>query len=254
MESLDARDAWPPLLRPGVLAGFGAYDAWEARVLLDWLVPATEARLTAGDALSAAVCWSEGIRGWRPQHGALPVLIAQRFSSPRRPATVADPDAALETLGALVSALSKAVPLPWRPTAWPDGLTDAALGGRALTRREGDAAIARYLGVRLAGSWLAYQGKGVRSVMASVVSAYALTCAALAATKSSVVTVGHLTSAIRAADWLQLHLLDRDAWADWCAASEEESDAGSLLKLVACGAHVMDRCSWATPSPPYPFP
>jgi len=108
-----------------------------------------------------------------------------------------------------------------------------------------EAALARYLGTRLHGSWVAYQGAGLRAVLASLVSAYGLAALALRENGDGVITLGRLTSAIRAADWLLLHLLDRDQWAAWCSQWEPEADSRALLGLVADAAQVLDALTWA---------
>ena len=132
-----------------------------------------------------------------------------------------------------------------RPADWPDGLTDASVAGDAVTRLDAEAALARYLAVRLTASWVTYQGNGLRSVLASLVSSLGLVSLALMNSGDGPVTVGRLTSAIRAADWLQLHLLDRDAWASWCSEAEDTPDPARLLSVVAAAGQVLGHCSWA---------
>ena len=107
-------------------------------------------------------------------------------------------------------------------------------------------ALARYLGTRLMASWVAYQGTGLRSVLASLVSAYGLVALALTrlVPPGAPVSVGHLTNAIRASDWLLLHLLDRQPWADWCSGWEDAPDAGGLVAIVAGGHALLDRLTW----------
>ena len=182
LEALDAREAWPPLLRPGVLAGHGAYAAWEARMLMDFLGPACAGRAPLPAMLASALCWTDALRGWRQSDGSLDVLV-------RRPWRHPDPDRVLRFSAApdalrsrVLLPLLAGVPAEWRPTAWPAGLTDASLDGEPVSRSQADAAIGRYLATRLVGSWVAYQGTGLRSVMASLVSAYVLTSLALHAT------------------------------------------------------------------------
>ncbi len=247
VEALDACQAWPPLLRPGVLAGLVGYDTWEQRVMSDWLAPAARGETTTGMALGGVIRWTEWIRGWRAADGDLTVRIAKRWTPGPVRSDGPNRGPAATTLDSLLIDLMGRVPSHWRPAQWPDGLTDASVGRHAIGRVEANAAIARYLAVRLTGSWLAYQGQGLRSVLASLVSSYALTCLALARTGDAPVTIGRLTSAIRAADWLQLHLLDREGWAAWCSASEQVGPE-RLLRIVADAAHELDRCAWTSSS------
>lgn len=139
--------------------------------------------------------------------------------------------------------------MEWRPDGWPDGLTDADIAGPPLSRRQAESALHRYLGTRLIGSWIAYQGEGVLSVFASLVSSYVLAAAALAVNGRGVVTAGRVASAIRAADWLQLHLVDREAWAAWCGQWEIAPDGPvELGGWIATGDALLDGLDWRAPS------
>ena len=248
LEALDARDAWPPLLRPGVLAGFEAYTDWEARVLGEWLSGVTHGAATLADGLADAIRWTELLRRWQPAHGDLGVLISRRW--PRRglagvPHASAGRD---QRLRKMADDLMSRVPPQWRAPDWPAGLTDADADGPPVSRAHSERALARYLGVRLTASWVAYQGQGLRSVLASLVSSMGLATLALRMNGSGAVTIGRLTAAIRAADWLQLHLLDRDAWAGWCSEWESVPDAMGLVTLVADAGRELDGLCWTAPS------
>jgi hypothetical protein len=137
------------------------------------------------------------------------------------------------------------VPPDWQVPAWPGGLQDESVGGPSVRRAAADAALARYLGTRLHASWVAYQGEGLRAVLASLVSAYGLATLALRGNGEGVVTLGRLTSSIRAADWLLLHLLDREPWAAWCSQWEADADSRVLLGLVADATRLLDQLTWA---------
>jgi hypothetical protein len=243
LESLDAREAWPPLLRPGVLAGLEAYERWESRLLEEWITPASQGESGLRDTLADAIRWTDIVRAWGPADGAL-IVWARRPWQPRRGLPSLSADRASTELDYLLNTLMSRVPAEWRAPRWPQGLTDSTAAGAGITRIHADAALARYLAVRLAGSWVAYQGRGLRSVMASLVSSYALAALALARNGDGTVTIGRLTSAVRAADWLQLHLLERDAWASWCSESEESADPGGLLSLVAAAGQMLDVLAW----------
>lgn len=248
VEGLDARGAWPPQLRPGVLAGHGAYEAWERRVLAEFLQPVEAGRSRLASQMTAALCWTDAIRAWRAADGDLSVLIQRpwrRLSCDHLLQRAAG-DVALRHR--VLTPLLAEVPAAWRPPAWPQGLTDTDTTPTPLTRDLAERALARYLATRLMGSWIAYQGEGLRSVLASLVSAYALACLALASAPGQVLTLGHMTSAIRAADWLLLHLLDRDRWAAWCADTERLPDARTLVEIVAEAAVTFDTLPWAQAS------
>ena len=249
LEALDAREAWPPMLRPDVLAGHGGYAAWETRLLAEFLGPACDGQAPLPDMLASALCWTDGIRSWRRADGSLEVLAGRRWrhTDPKRVLRASATSDAL--LARVLRPLLASVPAKWRPHAWPEGLTDGATGGAPISRQHADAALGRYLATRLFGSWVAYQGTGLRSVAASLVHAYVLASLALYTTQeaASVVTFDRLTSAIRASDWLLLHLLDRDVWARACSQYESDADAAPLLELVAGATRLLDSCTWLTP-------
>ncbi len=151
IESLDAREAWPPLLRPGVLAGHAAYGEWELRLIRDFLTPVVERHDTLASALVKILCWTDTLRAWRPADGALDVLARRRVScpDPRRLLGIAGHEGQLQ---AVFASLMSRVPGQWRPEAWPAGLTDASDEGAPVTRVSADAALARYLGNEI--GWL----------------------------------------------------------------------------------------------------
>jgi hypothetical protein len=248
VEGLDAREAWPPLLRPGILAGLHAYDRWERRILEEGLSPIADGASPAGASLGAALRWTDLLRSWRPADGALHVLIGR----PWRRDYVVPPQlplpAALDTASSVLNDLIAQVPHPWRPVDWPAGLTDADVGGACVSRGYATCALGRYLATRLVSSWLAYQGEGLRSVLASLTSSYVLTALALTRNGSGPITFGRMTSALRAADWLQLHLLDRADWARWCSGFEAHADSGALVTLVGAADVLLDALTWAPSS------
>lgn len=245
VEALDALDAWPPLLRPGVLAGHDVYDMWERRVLMDCLAQAHVNGIGLGPCLAGALCWTERIRAWNAADGSLDVLVARPFATRDtrwlnfwRTTDFSRPQA-------LLTMLMGMVPADWQAPQWPAGLTDEERSGEPVSRLDAELALARYLGTRLAASWVAYQGEGLRSVLASLGSAYALAVLALRTNGADLVTLGRLTSALRASDWLLLHLLDRDQWAGWCSSWERRADASELVGIVADADGLLDSLSWA---------
>lgn len=243
LECLDARDAWPPFLRPGVLAGLGAYERWESRLLRDGLAPVVTGTRHLGESLNHVGRWTEALAHWKASDGDLAVLIDRvPWPANRIPQTAPS----TEALDVVVDELMAQVPAEWRVSAWPDGLPDATMDGAPITQVEAEAALARYLALRLIGSWVSYQGAGLRSVVASLISADALATAALVRTAAAVpVTTGHVMSAIRAADWLQLHLLDREPWAAWCRAAESTVGLTRLLSVVSAAHHARAALAWA---------
>ena len=83
LDGLDARDAWPPLLRPGVLMDLESYDAWE-RLGIDLL---TRDGLAADVSLDTLASITNRIAVWSPGN-TTPLLHAVRdaFAVPAPPA------------------------------------------------------------------------------------------------------------------------------------------------------------------------
>ena len=242
VEFLDARGAWPPFLRPGVLAGLAAYDAWEARVLEQFLAPVGCRTHRMTEALWALLQWTEWVRGWSSHDGDLTVRVLRPWAA--RTGHVVHIVNAVTTLDVLLQDLISRVPAEWRPAAWPEGLTDTQAKGGPLNRNHADEVLARYMATRLVGSWVAYQGQGLRSVLASLIVSHALVVRALSAAGQPV-TLGRMTSAIRAADWLSLHLLDRDVWAAYCSSFEGTDGATRLASLVRAAGTAADGLQWS---------
>ena len=75
MEGLDAGNAFPPLVRPGLLSDIRAYDAWERRSLAAFADP-THGYAACLDHVSAA---TESIRRWNPGQGSLFECVESAF-------------------------------------------------------------------------------------------------------------------------------------------------------------------------------
>ena len=77
LEGLDARDAWPPLLSPGVLMDLQSYDAWERRSV-ELL---TREAVAPGVALAALEHVAAGIAAWSPGEGPLTHRVQDAFAT-----------------------------------------------------------------------------------------------------------------------------------------------------------------------------
>jgi hypothetical protein len=154
VEGLDARDALPPLVRPGMLADLEGYAAWEAAVV--------RALLDAPDAETALAAIERGtevVRQWSPKRGRLADAVALAFSADRD--RVAAP-APMSCGFALVKGLTGPHPL----MAIPEGFDDdwARLRDQAAGPLRDP--IARYLAACAFGNWVASRGQGLRSIAA----------------------------------------------------------------------------------------
>jgi hypothetical protein len=73
LDGLDAREAWPPLLRPGVMMDIESYAEWE-RLAIELMMREGSAPAAALDAIASA---TSRIAAWSPD-GATPLLHAVR--------------------------------------------------------------------------------------------------------------------------------------------------------------------------------
>ena len=147
-EGLDARGAYSPLLRPGVLLGFDGLRAFETSavaVLSESDVRGAVARI------AAAV---DQIRCWRPDLGPLPLWIQRAFDEavPLAVHPVFDPRRVLAE--SIPPGAAKPQPLP------------TFSGANVDFDAKADLALRRYLAARLVGGWVMFQADDLRTVAA----------------------------------------------------------------------------------------
>lgn len=118
LDGLNARDVWPPLLRPGVLMDPESYGIWE-RLAVEVLTREGIAPRVSLDTLDAATRRAEQ---WTPDVSGEPLLHAVR----------------------------DAFGLQSPPTA---------------VLEDYEPAVKRWLAARLFGTWIAYQGNGLRTIV-----------------------------------------------------------------------------------------
>lgn len=205
-EGLDARGALPPLLRPDMLMDVKSYAAWESGAVS--LLARTG---TAAEALARICGCAEVIRDWQPDRGPLIGYVWK----------------ALEESSVALQPASAAQHMAWRH--WHDVARASMHEGlrhdgpppdleeidrRFVAARWDDFSgpLRRYLAGRLFGSWVAYQGRGVRTVVASLACALGVVrieAARQCAAAESPLNASLLLQAIRQADLLLIHKADR---------------------------------------------
>ena len=202
-EGLDARNAVPPLLRPGVLMGWDGYDAWEAHAVS---VLADEA-LAPEQALARLEDQAETARSWRVEDGPfLPFLNAALSGKPPALRGSAGFDQCLEHWRMARACVPPAVKAPPEPPA-----------GSAMADRRWVAPawptwalpVRRYLAAKAFASWCALQGQGLRTTASALRTAFAVlrveaARVGLAAGRPLDATL--LKEAVRAAELLLVHL------------------------------------------------
>ncbi len=218
-EGLDAREALPPLLRPGLLMDLESYGLWEAHavgILADDRRPpeAALARL-AHDV--------ERLRTWVPDQGPLAERVRAICAIPD------DSSAGYPQPSAGIEEVIEATPVGLRPMYGP---MDAAAVDAAFVEPAWPALslpLRRYLAARLLGTWIAYQGRGLRTIVRYLATALAIVrhearriCAATQRPLDS----AQLIDAIRAADDLLVHRADSLDLARRLSRIEENSSRG----------------------------
>lgn len=126
VEAYEANGALPPLLHPSLLMDDEGYDAWERAAL----AVLGDRNLTAAAALDIIAAATETVRTWSPGRTPLASAVQDAFAAVRRPAL--------------------------RPTAARD----------VFGRPDIDDASRRYLAARLFANRYAYEGRGLRTVIA----------------------------------------------------------------------------------------
>ena len=216
VEGLDASDALPPLLRPGFLCDLEGYDAWERAGIS---VFADSAR-GFGHCLDVLAAATESIRSWSPGDTTLADRVQAEFQAAAnaRVAHTWSGWRAIDrvrtlTIGRVGDDL---IPLDGFDDAWND---------HAVRRLDWfDSAMKNYLASRLFANWIAYQGRGLRTIVE-----WLRTCAAvvghelLRRTDHSTAAPGSadFIEAVRSADLLLLHVLDSARFATHASAIED---------------------------------
>ena len=226
-DGLDAREALPPLLRPGVLASWAALERWEAHAVAVLADPS----LGPEEAVGRLAADAERARAWIPERGGFEGFFAEALA-----ASAADPDArplALDPLAAwdlAASTVPAGLPLPPRPPPAPI----------APGRGASDAPVRRWLAARAFASWLPLQGLGLRSTALGLAVSLAVLRAETSREGASGAPAEDAThgadeapalkEAIRRSDLLLVHLADPQALADRLAVCER-GGAGVLASF-----------------------
>ena len=208
-EGLDARDTLPPLLRPGMLHSLDSYAAWE-RFQVDVL--ADERRSVESAMATIGLC-AELVRGWTPALGTLEGHLARAVARAVAQHTADAPGAPVRNALSLAQEVWASYPPPlvgpgpvddfegsWTRLAAPDWPT--------LARP-----VRHYLAARAFGSWIAYQGAGIRTAVHASRTALALLqieCVRRCQAGKRALDGEILLEAVRAADLALVHLAAPD--------------------------------------------
>lgn len=219
-DPLDAREEWPPLLRPTVLFDLESYSGWE-RFIVDTLGIVQPAHA----ALETIAAMAERLRDWSPAAGPLAVHVQATITGPREPAG----GAALPRYSAFAASAGYESILD----TIPDGLPRPDPLGTSLSALAMDVdpewprfstPVRRYLAAKAFASWSAYQGRGVRTLVAELVAAEMVVrveAARACVEAGRRLDAALLHEAVRQADRLLMHLADRTQLLRWLGEVED---------------------------------
>lgn len=211
IEGLDARDALPPLVRPGLLADIEGYEAWE-RAAIETFIRASNSE----DALATIEAASERVRRWTPSAGPLAHAVREAYSQPAPHVDDATP------LGNAFSIV--------RDLTGPHPLMDVPATFQADWKRLSHTAadvmgqpLARYMAASTFGNWIAYRGEGLRSVVEWLRACHDVLRVQLVRHLREIerrIEPADLVKPIRMADYIMVHTVDSLAFGRAAAALE----------------------------------
>jgi hypothetical protein len=168
LEGLDARDALPPLLRPGLLADHQTYHAWEERV-----VGVLGLDVTPEQALARISAFAERLRRWTPADGDLrkrfdALVTARENDEAVSPEAGAVSDARASGLAEAYELVCATVPdqIGVKPVPPDLEASDVELVAPAWTAFSRP--LRQFLAAHAFGNWCAYNGRGLRTVVRSL--------------------------------------------------------------------------------------
>lgn len=217
-EGLDARDAWPPLLTPCVLMDHESYAAWE-RHMVEMLAGEESDGSAPEESLARLRVDAEQVASWTPGDGALIDRVGSRESgvgSRRAAVGSAAAAAPVESARVLFDLVRRTVPsaLAWAEAPphvddeWRVRVEPAWIDWAPVVRR--------YLAAHAFASWIAYQGRGIVSIVHSLDAALAVLKVELVRvcqSRDATLDRATLHHSIRQADLLLRHHADREALA-----------------------------------------
>lgn len=216
-EGLDARGEWPPLLRPTVLLDEASFSAWERFLVHALGSSRDDVETTLGSVAAAA----ERLRRWSADRGELATWTARTLLEQ---AGSEDTQRYEQFSGdELFARLCGSIPHGLNRPAPPVPLSEVERGRFEDEWRRHAPTVLRYLGTRAFASWTAYQSSGIRTQVAEVyVTASVLRAECLRQWRGNgqALPRAALIEAVRAADWLLVHLIDRSLFMAWLGQVE----------------------------------
>lgn len=223
-EGLDARDAWPPLLRHDVLFDPPSYTLWEHHVV-DALGTASS---SVAEALWELATRVESLRTWTLANGPLEewtrACLSASMHKGETPQALAHRYAPFIGRAAFEAAAG-AVPPGLVAPAVPEPFD--TLDARWVAPQWDFLAprLLRVLAAKAFASWTAYQSRGLRTHVAELfmtASVLRVECVRACAAAARPLDAPLLHEAVRQTDRLLVHLIDRDVLMPWLGKAEED--------------------------------
>lgn len=231
-EGLDAREALPPLLRPGVLMHWPSLERWEHFCVSALAEPGRGPEAALGVLAGAA----EEARRWTPEDGPFGSFF-ERVLERRTDRLGPDPARADATTGApwlggtgAWRLVAECVPQRALLPAVPEGLDKADDRWVAPTWPTLAAPIRRWLAAKAFASWATLQGEGLRTTVASLRLALEVLRAEAGRGVSEAgrpIDAELLKEAFRRADLLLVHLASPEALARRLSRAEGAGGAAT---------------------------
>ena len=211
-EGLDARTEWAPLVRPGVMFDFSSYSRWE-----QFVVATFADELPMDNALASIATAGEELREWTPRLGPFEKWAHHVFEQhPSQNDSVPDfydQFRAPETFERLRAFVTESLE---PPTPAPPSVPPSSYDGQAHAAR-------RYLASKAFASWTAYEGHGVRTLVAELLISelvLRVECARIRLARKGPLDRVLMIEAIRQSDLFLVHLIDRFRMMKWLGDSE----------------------------------
>jgi Fe-S-cluster containining protein len=214
MEGLDASAALPPLVRPGLLCDLNGYDAWERA----GIAILSRGDLTHAECLDRISNATETVRQWQPHAEPLADRVSRAFE-PADPCQTHDDTGLARAVHALNAVSSGRA----SPIGFPEEIGKQWSGRMGDHLQWLDVPMRNYLAARLFGNWVAYQGRGLRTVVEWLRACAAVVRAEILARgerSGSAPALDDFVEAVRAADLRLLHVVASAAFARHVAPME----------------------------------
>ena len=236
-DGLEARNEWPPLLRPDALFDYESFSMWERFLVAALGSPVGDVSSTLTRIASVA----ERLRAWSAEDGALGAWTADTLAAhvdrTREPAPVGPTEGLSDSLSHRYRALLRTegflsvcatVPFALTCPTVPDHLDEVDAAWVAPHWHDHAGLTLRFLASKAFASWTPYQSRGIRTHVAELFAAAGVLrveCARICANQRVPLSQATLLGSIRMTDWLLVHLADRErlmAWLGRIETNEQE--------------------------------